>query len=489
MNKTVNSNSKEILPVIKTTVGGELDCEGKILCVSATAVVRNVEALNKELRVNATVSFRAVTVSDDGEYDAKTIRVETVASIVNENVNPATKSVILIDVSDCTFNSNGGGNAVATLEIGGWFLKENEIRYLEGAEENVCCRMGKYEIENVACLEESGMTVTSTNEARLPIKKIIDYTSSVTVNNVYPSQGSFQIDGDVIGRLTAVSDSGIFITQTFVNPFSAEVNSDLVTAESTVDVYASVVKTDLTVTEQDARVFITETELKFLYAVSKKFDAEGICDCYSKTNDLLIEESVNTVNTSSCFRAVRDKISSYVKSETVIEEVLCACTPCVSDVTMVSGESLKVEGLISSTVVYTDETGVKTAVCETPFSTVISADFDCGETFFPEVKITSVSARVRSASEIEVTVEIYVAVRGTNRHELKMVSSIETGAEKVDAEYAISLYIVKPGETVWDVAKALNSDEDTILRLNPEIAVPLKGGEKVLVYNELLFDI
>ena len=36
----------------------------------------------------------------------------------------------------------------------------------------------------------------------------------------------------------------------------------------------------------------------------------------------------------------------------------------------------------------------------------------------------------------------------------KLVSSIETGAEKPAAEYAISLYIVKPGETIWAGAKA-----------------------------------
>lgn len=489
MNKTVNSNSKEILPIVKTVENCDLDVESTILCVSAQCVVQSTEVINKELRINCVTSYRIITVDDDGEYDLVIRRNENTVSITNENVTPSAKTVIFANVTDCSYTAKDDGRATAEIEISGWILKENELEFLENAADTVFCRTGKYEIENVACLDDSYLTLTNSNEARLPVKKILDCSTHVTVNNVYPAQGSFQTEGDVVIRIVALSDSGIFITQSFVLPFSTEIQNSCATPDSVIDVYAQATKTDITVTDGDARVFISDVEIKFLYAISEKATVDGIIDCYSKSKDLVTTEKVNVVNTCTCYRAVRDKVSAYVKSGSVIEEIYCVNAPYVSDVSVIINDSLKVEGLLTATLVYSAEDGIKTEKCEMPFSIAVSGDFDCRETFFPEIKITALSARLRSATEAEITAELFVAVRGTNRHEIKLVSSIEEGGDKTDSEYAISLYIVKPGETVWDVAKALNTDEETIFRLNPELAVPLKGGEKIIVYNELVFDI
>lgn len=482
MNKTVNSNSKEILPVAKSTDRCELECEGRILCVSATTKIQNTEALNKELRISLTTDWRAVTLTD-GEYGLVTAKTESVVSIVNEKVTPSVKFVVFANVTGCSLVSKN--KAEAELEVCGWLFKENEIFFTDDADEGILYRTERFEIENVSCPEEHRHTLTNSNEARLPLKKVLDYSSCVTVNNVYPSQGLFQVDGDLSERIVALSDSGIFVTQCFTSPFSVEIACDCVNSDSTVDLYAQVLKTELTITDTDTRMFITETDIKFCYAVSDKKEIDGIVDCYSKTNELIVEENVNVVNTCSCFRSVRDKATASIKTESVIEEVLCASTPCVSDVTVIGEDALRVEGLINATVLYADETGVKTEKCEIPFSTTVAPDFDCTENFFPEIKVTALTARIRSATEVELTADLYVTVRGTNRHELRLISSVEKGAEKTDSDYAISLYIVKPGETVWDVAKALNTDEDTVFKLNPELSVPLKGGEKVLIYNEL----
>ena len=489
MNKTVNSNSKELLPIVKNTVVCDLDVEGRIVCVNAVSEVKSTEALNKELRISLVTSFRVVTCGEDGEYELTVRRAESVASVTDENLSPAVKSVVCVNVADCSYVEKEGGRATAELEITGWYLKTNELNFLTEPKESVFCRTGKYDIENVASVEEYSVTLTNSNEARLPIKKILDCSTVVVVNNVYPAAGTFQLDGDVITRIIAVSDSGIFVTQTFTSPFTTEINSESVTADSVIDVYPKVTRTDLTVTETDERVFITDVDVKFLYAVSEKCEIDGIIDCYSTANELTVEEAINVVNTCSCFRSVRDKCSATVKSENVIEEVLCVNAPYISDVSASVDGGLKVEGLITSVVLFTDESGLKTEKCVVPFSTAVTSDYDCRDTFLPDVKITSLSARIRSATEIEVVAEICVSVRGVNKHEIKLVSSIETGAEKPAAEYAISLYIVKPGETIWDVSKALNTDEDTVFRLNPELSLPLKGGEKIIIYNELVFDI
>ena len=150
MNKTVNSNSKELLPIVKNTVVCDLDVEGRIVCVNAVSEVKSTEALNKELRISLVTSFRVVTCGEDGEYELTVRRAESVASVTDENLSPAVKSVVCVNVADCSYVEKEGGRATAELEITGWYLKTNELNFLTEPKESVFCRTGKYDIENVA---------------------------------------------------------------------------------------------------------------------------------------------------------------------------------------------------------------------------------------------------------------------------------------------------------------------------------------------------
>lgn len=489
MNKTVNSNSKELLPITDSIVTCDLNTTGRIVCVNAICEVKSTEESVRELRVNLITSFRVITIDDDGEYDVSVARAESVAIMTGEYIEPGTKAVIRGDVTDCTYSDREGGKATAHIRLEGWYLKINELSFLDEDRPEVYCRSAKYDVENVACVDTTTVNVTATHEARLPIKKVLDCSAKIVLNNIYPSQGSFQLEGDVITRLITLSDNGVFVTQSFSSPFSSEIVADCCTVDSVIDLYPDVVRTEITITESDERVFVADSDLRFTYAVGEKQVIDGITDCYSTKYELVTENATSVLNTCSCFRSVRDKVSGAVKTDSVIEELLCAAAPYVSDLSISSSDGLGINGLVTATIVFADENGIKTQRCEMPFSTTVASEFDCRDSFLPEVKIIGLSARVRNANEIEVTAELYASIRGTNSHEINLISDIEAVGEKPEAEYAISLYIVKPGEDVWDVAKALCTDEDKIFRLNPELSLPLKGGEKVIVYNELIFEV
>ena len=91
---------------------------------------------------------------------------------------------------------------------------------------------------------------------------------------------------------------------------------------------------------------------------------------------------------------------------------------------------------------------------------------------------------MRGSSDLEVTVELVVTVRGIKLNIISLGTDLEIGDAKEIDDFAISLYVVKQGETLYDVAKALNTEESTLTRLNEDISFPLKGGEKVLFYKE-----
>ena len=78
-----------------------------------------------------------------------------------------------------------------------------------------------------------------------------------------------------------------------------------------------------------------------------------------------------------------------------------------------------------------------------------------------------------------------VTVRGVQSKEISIIYDVELGAEKEENDFAVSLYIAKEGETLWEVAKALNTDEITLAEQNADVGLPLKGGEKILLYKYL----
>ena len=77
-------------------------------------------------------------------------------------------------------------------------------------------------------------------------------------------------------------------------------------------------------------------------------------------------------------------------------------------------------------------------------------------------------------------------LKGIERQSTQVIADHRAlGAEKEEDDYAICLYVVKAGETLWDVAKALNTDEATLQALNRDVSLPLCGGEKILLYRAL----
>lgn len=53
---------------------------------------------------------------------------------------------------------------------------------------------------------------------------------------------------------------------------------------------------------------------------------------------------------------------------------------------------------------------------------------------------------------------------------------------------AISVYIPAEGEDLWTVSKKLNACPEAIMQYNPDLTFPLTGGERILIYRQIIKD-
>lgn len=486
----VNANSKEIISgaLFQETCEAERKQNERILGVTARSSVAGYEALNGEFRVTIKTVFRIVKHSEEG-YDVEEKETESVKSISDKRITPMSKAYLFACVTDVNTSSGNPMGIKASVEINGWFIRERKIELFDKNAEGVYCKTTSLKVQSVSPLSDYDYTLSYTDEARMPIERIIDCYAETTVSGAYPSDGSYRIEGEANIKVLALTDNKQFLTQMYTHPFSVEIADELVTADSKIDARGTVKGFRCDVTESDKRVILFDLDVRFCGTLVTETEIEGVVDAYCKSKETSLSVNKEVFDVSFCIRSVREKAVSTVNLDNV-QEILGSLTPLVSAGVTGSDGAITVEGVVSSTVIYlSEDNAIRAVETETPFLSVINGEFSCDNLLTPEVSVTNVTTRIRGGKDIETTTELLITVRGIKRTTAEVVSDVVIGADKEEDDYAISLYIVRPGESLFDVAKAMNSDEESIMKQNPELALPMQGGEKVIFYKELPYEI
>ena len=57
--------------------------------------------------------------------------------------------------------------------------------------------------------------------------------------------------------------------------------------------------------------------------------------------------------------------------------------------------------------------------------------------------------------------------------------------EKSENSAALTVHLAAKGEGIWEVAKSAGCPPDDIMRQNPDLTLPLQGGERILIYRSV----
>ena len=86
-----------------------------------------------------------------------------------------------------------------------------------------------------------------------------------------------------------------------------------------------------------------------------------------------------------------------------------------------------------------------------------------------------------SARHLHVTDADLKALFGENA--AVYVGSVEPGRETPQSAAAIGIWFPAAGDTLWDTAKKLGRPPEEVRRENPDLAFPLSGEERIVVYR------
>jgi len=240
----------------------------------------------------------------------------------------------------------------------------------------------------------------------------------------------------------------------------------------------------VSLSEDDKRNVIFDLTLNFEATASFQETVESVRDVYSVTNVLNVEESDATLCTGFCFRSLRDKATASVTPKDGANELFGILYGGITaSYTKINGQFFT-EGIIQTQLLYKNGKDRPVSLTtEIPYQIALPVDSVCNTRLQPEVSVTNLSARLRNGGEIDVTSELILSVKGLRTETVHILSDVQIGEPKEPDEYAVTLYLVRSGETLWDVAKALNTSEEILRAQNPESGT-LSGGEKIIFYRE-----
>lgn len=460
----------------------------RVICVIVNARITSWEPYQGEARINYRAIYRAIYKDAEGAVNCYEQSFDNNAVVKSPVITP--KSYLDMDISVLSgeFVGKTDVKARTAFEIRGYCIAEFGFEAIEPVE-GICKKAAPVAVESINAVRESEIVATTSVDIKESIDKILSYDTKIALKKVSSATEICAVEGECYVHLIYTS-GGNLLSRCISVPFETEILTPNVTAGS--EVFCSAQANSTTITLESASGG-SGLKLEIVVGIRgfciNKQEVMLVSDAYSCKKEIKLKSETVYLESSVCLTGANEKLSGSVRLDEGskrLRSVLCVCPPSVGALTASNNGSLAVEGIVSANVIYIDEDEqLSVILAEIPYHFVISRDFVCQDNLYAKAMVTCLSAKARHNDQIELTGDIYLEVYGSASRPIKVITAIEELGEREQNDCAISLYIVKPDETLWDVAKALMSEEDILAKLNPDLKLPLMGGEKVLLYREL----
>ena len=155
-------------------------------------------------------------------------------------------------------------------------------------------------------------------------------------------------------------------------------------------------------------------------------------------------------------------------------------------VTEVKEGAATVEGVLTASAFVTGAESADSVVLELPFSVTLAAEeLRAGDEVRAEVAVSAVTARTVGETDAEMNAELRVTVTAFRKETVSVIVDATAGEAKQECTAAISVYLPRPGNTLWDIGKELGVSPETVMEFNKDLQFPLTGEERIVIYRRM----
>ena len=468
----------------------------KVLCANAKSYICNTEIAGKEVKFNGNVNFQVIYENDAKEVNSLDYTADFKDKFFSDKISGSNIAIVTSGVVDINTAISGRDvKVVAIVEICVEMIEHLELTALttvEGA--SVYYNTETVNVSTFAGVLSDKFETNYDIEIKDNVSKVLEVSCSPYIENVTVFEKYVKVVGGANVDICYITNGEQQLLRTHQSKvdFAQEVALDNLMENSCVQSLLDVNNSQIKVTTNiDVDYAVVNLNLPFTYTgyAFNNNDVEIIDDVFSTTNYLKSKtESFDSLVCGGSL-TLENKVTGNVESDDVfMDEVLGTCCNAVTvATTYIQDESLIVEGVASTTVMYLNKETNNTysTMVEMPFSISEKAK-DVDDGFVPVVNVSlgEVSAKVRRGKELDVSATLFVYADFYGSKCEAVISELEEVEEKPESNTVLTIYVVKPNETIWEISKRLNINPDNLLEQNANVELPLKGGEKLIVYKQ-----
>ncbi len=245
----------------------------------------------------------------------------------------------------------------------------------------------------------------------------------------------------------------------------------------------------------EERILQTDVVLELNMKLYREEEHELIMDVYTPRKECVIQrnkeqmESLLVRNFSRC--KVTDRVEVKESQGKVLQ--LCHSNGKVKiDKTKVTEDGIMADGIIMMKILYiigNDEMPFYSMEVMLPFTHLIEAKGiteDC--TFFLQANLEQLSTTMADGDEIEIRAAVGLNVLVIHQWEEMVIDQVDEkplDIKKIEEMPGITVYMVKTGDTLWDIARQFYTTEDEICAVNGITGKEVKAGQSLLLIKQV----
>lgn len=452
------------------------------LSVQACARLAGAEAGNGEVRYYGRVHFSIVYEDADRRVCRAEKGVEFTAVAKDERVFPAASARVVLAVENVSVRREGASSYVtALLGADVALFGEQTFDYLAGGD--LVCRREPVHVLTAHLV--SGAIEAEDDFEVGAIGDILQHSETVHLTSLSCETGSLAVEGEVFVGVLAMKGEELVSFERLV-PFRMEIPSDACSPSCRAEVNVSVADVQI-------RAESDEEKGKCALAVTLTLRAEGclyeevavdaVTDAFSRENRVALVFSDLVCEGAGETARLTERVSSRAALSAPIDfsDTLQAVTMQRAEANLVHGEGgTRAEGVALATLLVRGADGSRRGVeISLPFSVAVQA-----ERASVSVLACGMSARQREEGTIDAEVTLKFAVTERVRLNARFIASAEASEAVKESDSAVSVYIPRAGDGLWELAKRLNKSPEEVTASNPDLEFPIREGQRVIIYRK-----
>ncbi|MCL2370427.1 MAG: DUF3794 domain-containing protein [Firmicutes bacterium] len=460
----------------------------KILSISTTATASLTDVFKGEARYGGRVNFCVIYADEEGRTEAVEYAADFTDKVLADSIENGMRAMVSSHILDTDTVSVAPEEVkiAAVVEVFVDGLVSSEIRFVAATAEGVYNRNEEIEY---SCLTSHGddSFVINDDVKMGRIERILSVSATPVTRKVSSGIDTVMFDCLLHANVIYLTDDGVLRQLSHTTPFVQEAAASGAKSD---DVVMGEVKV------KNVRAELTGNEnIRIDYSLSAQFFAFGeavavpVTSVFSVGHELISESASVALTRMKGIITFDDRVEGSATldvSMPAADVILSASGTGMSvSSSTVMGDKIVVEGVAGVNVVYYNASvNTKNAVSvELPFSLTFPTRCEEGDSVVATGRVTNVSVKIRRGNEMDIRAEITLAAQVSSEVKKSFVTSLELGEALPMPTTAFSIYVARPEEDLWDLARALECDPEQIKAQNPDLTLPLMGGERVMVYR------